>query len=311
MRPLRSGDTIGIVAPAFAPDPKIYDIACAALGRRGFATKLFGVSGEQFGRMSAPDTVRTEALHDAFRDPLVGAIICARGGHGSGRLLEQLDAGLIAANPKPFVGYSDITNLLNLFERETGLVGFHGPMLTDLATKDDAWSWQNLLDVLQGEVVNYDLASDSFTALTTGHGEGRLVGGNISILCSMIGAGLRPPSEDVVVLLEDVGEFMFRLDRALLQLKRFGFFTRARGVIIADMKLRDRGHDNSLGMSIESLLEDHLGDLKIPIALDLPCGHTERQMTLPIGAPCTFDVTSQRCAIGFHGLWTAASRRVA
>lgn len=303
MRPLERGDTIGVVAPAFAADSSVYDVACDKLQNLGFGVKFFGIPSEPFGRMSAPDSVRAEALHKAFRDPTVGAILCGRGGYGSGRLADHLDTDLIAAHPKPFVGYSDITNLLVLLENEANLVGFHGPMLSDLASKGDEWSWHNLLGILQGQITQYEMDSSNFTMLVPGCGQGRLVGGNISILCAMAGAGLTPPDGDVIVFLEDVGEFMFRLDRSLVQLSRLGLFERARGIMIADMQLKDRGDDNSLGLSLETVLGEHFGTLGIPVGIDLPCGHTHRQMTLPVGADCVLNLSQERCSIEFAGVW--------
>ena len=244
MRTLLRGDTIGIVSPASAPSDGLYDDARNFLHRHGFESKLFGVPAPSFGRMSARDDVRAKAIHDAFLDPSVAAIICSRGGYGSGRLTEALDYSLIASHAKPFVGYSDITNLLMSMHLRTGITTFHGPMLGDLTTTTDEWSIERLFSMLSSEKLECQISNDNYSVLSPGKGQGRLIGGNISILCSMAGYTQFAANDDVVVALEDVGEFLYCLDRSLVQLERGGLFSNARAILIADMRLKDRGPDN-------------------------------------------------------------------
>ncbi|WP_411892553.1 S66 peptidase family protein [Yoonia sp. SDW83-1] len=303
MRPLKVGDTIGLVSPASAPQDQIIPFANDFFPSRGYRVRHFGHEETSFGRMSAPDASRSEALKAAFDAPEVAAIMCTRGGYGSGRLIDKLDFTQIGANPKPFVGYSDITNLLMEFHVRLGMTTFHGPMVSDLHSKGDAWSIARMFDVLTGRANGYRLRSEDFACLIPGHASGRLIGGNLSILCAMAGTTKLAPDEDIVLLIEDVGEFMFRLDRCLVQLSRIGLLDRAKAILVADMKLKDRGDDNSLGFSLEEVFSEHFGPLGIPVAYDLPAGHTERQMTLPIGAWATVDVSRDTLNLSFPYLW--------
>ena len=304
MKPLRSGDTVGIVSPASRADEAIYSPLRNFFESRGFPVKLFGREAPAFGKMAATDLVRARAVEDAFGDHEVRAVLCTRGGYGSGRLLDILNLNQIAANPKIFIGYSDITNLLVTFRTVCGLYPFHGPMAVDLLTKSDPWTIEHFFSTLAGEFSGYYLDRRDFQPIRCGVARGRLLGGNISILESMIGTGAFHADEPTILLLEDVGEFMFRLDRALVHFHRVGIFDNVTGVIFSDMRLNDRGPDNSLGIELEELIRMHFDEFTGPVAIDLPFGHTQQQMTMPLGAHTMLSVESDRLRLCFSDFWS-------
>lgn len=302
MRPLEHGDTIAIVEPATrAPDTVMNGIE-ALLASHGYKTKIFGADEESFGRMAGNDRRRAELLTRAFRDPEVSAVFCARGGYGSGRLLDIIDPAIFS--DKIFVGYSDATNLLLHINSLTGRTLFHGPMCSDLVAKAEPSSMDWLVTTLEGSRLDYQLEPDDFDCMRPGSAEGQLIGGNITIIESLIGTpSLRVPDK-AILLLEDVGEFLYAFDRSMVHLGRSGILEKASGIIFADLSLKDGAErDNSLGMLLEDVLDLHFSDFTGPIAYGLPCGHTQRQMTLPIGARAHLEVDHHVLSLRFSNYW--------
>lgn len=303
MHPIKKGDTIALVSPASFTDLDIIDQGQELLASVGYKTKLFGVPRKANGRLSACDQVRKDSLHAAFADPEVKAILCTRGGYGSGRFASDVDLSIIRNNPKIFVGYSDITNLLCSFSIGSGLHGFHGPMLADLVKKRNDFTLNSFVSVLEGRKNEYRLDRSDYKLFRTGKGKGKFFGGNISILQTLAGVQDLRSDQPRVVFLEDVGEFMYQLDRSLVHLKRAGLFDNATAVIFADMNLKDRGKDNSLGYDLPEVIDYHLGQLDIPICYDIPAGHTPKQLTMPIGADCEVIVEDSSTTIRFSNYW--------
>jgi muramoyltetrapeptide carboxypeptidase len=207
-----------------------------------------------------------------------------RGGYGSGRVADLLDYALIARNAKIFVGYSDITNLLMPMHGKAGLVTFHGPVGTDLASRRSEASIACLFEVLGGVRRCHHLDPAQVDVLRPGTASGPLVGGNLSVLSTMVGApGFRIPP-GAIVFLEDVNEFMYQQDRCLVHLRRAGVFDSAAAVLIADTPVKDPGCDNSLGLSYRDMVAGALRGFPGPVVCQVPCGHTDTQLTLPFGA---------------------------
>lgn len=311
MRPLQPGDAIGVVSPASAADNDVISGFATLANQRGYRIKLFG-GGDRFGRMSASDAQRTRHLLDAFEDDSVAAIVAARGGYGSGRLLEHINPK--ALNPKILVGYSDITNLLLHIQGQAGFPTFHGPMAIDLVQKRNQITIHSFFQTLEGKRCLYSLLKDKgeFTPIRTGVASGPMFGGNISILNALAGtSSLRVP-DGAILILEDVNEFMYALDRSLVHLRRTGLFDRVTAILFADMRLRDGSdRDNSLGMLLEDVIEDHFRDFAGPIAVGLPCGHTQRQLTLPFGCPAQVEISDDALSLSFEDLWRTAPPSIA
>jgi muramoyltetrapeptide carboxypeptidase len=308
MRPLVPGDTIAVVSPASATGTDVLDGFAALAEARGYRAKIFGGGDEKFGRMAADDHRRAEHLLDAFRDDKIAAIVAARGGYGSGRLLAHLDGQSL--RPKILVGYSDITNLLLHVAAQSGFTTFHGPMAVDLARKHDKDSIDWFFSLLEGKLLSYTLNSPDFIHFRSGTVSGPLYGGNISVIGALAGTRSLAVPDGAILMLEDVNEFMYSLDRSLVHLRRAGVLDRASAILFADMKLKDgMSPDNSLGMLFEDVLHNHFHDFPGPIAFGLPCGHTDRQLTLPIGCETTVEVTQSAVRLTFRDLWEKRLQR--
>ena len=281
-RPLRAGDRVGVIAPAGAVDADRLDRGERAL--RGLGLEVVeGESARGRWRYTAgPLEARVRDLQGFWHDDSVAGIVCARGGAGAGWLAAGLDGASLAARPKAFMGYSDVTYLHSVLNAH-GLVTFHGPMVaTDFA--DERYDEASLRAALFGEGA-YATGEDDMVPLRSGAGEGRLQGGTISILAAAAGTpfALRPDPEGTVLFLEDVNEAPFRLDRALLQLRASGAFDGLRGVVFGDML--SCSSPAAADYALEDVLLGAFDGLDVPIALGLSSGHTKNpNVTLPFGA---------------------------
>lgn len=296
---LNYGDTIGIVAPASAPpDPRNIDRSAAALERLGFKPKLAPNVRRRWGFLAGSDRDRAGDLMRMFADPKVKAILCVRGGYGTSRLLPRLDYRLIRANPKIFVGYSDITSLHCAFLAKSSLVSFHGPMLNSDFIKPDmpAFTLQGFLRTLMEPSAPGSICrgyrKKTVTILRHGVASGPLVGGNISLLCAALATPCQPRFKNCILFFEDVDEAPYRFDRMLTQLLNAGLLQQVSGIAIgvnAGCKDPNARGAREYRQTVESVLRERLLPLKVPIVAGLPFGHIPLNATLPIGVRATLD----------------------
>lgn len=296
---LTRGDTIGIVAPASAPpDPKTIDRAAAALEHLGFKPLLAPNVRRRRGFLAGSDRDRASDLMRMFAHRKVKGILCVRGGYGSARLLPLLDYHLIRANPKIFVGYSDITSLHCAFLTHARLVSFHGPMLNSDFVKPDLPSFtrQGFLRTLMqpsppGSICR-GCRRKTVTILRRGIASGPLVGGNLSLLCAALATPGQPPVKNSILFLEDVEEAPYRFDRMLTQLLNAGFLQQVAGIAIgvnADCKDPRAKGAREYRQTLEDVLRERLLPLKVPLVMGLPFGHVSHNATLPLGVRATHD----------------------
>ena len=296
---LTRGDTFGVVAPASAPpDPKNIDRAAAALEHLGFKPLLAPNVRRRHGFLAGSDRDRASDLMRMFAHRKVKAILCVRGGYGSARLLPLLDYHLIRANPKIFVGYSDITSLHCAFLTHARLVSFHGPMLNSDFVKPDLPSFtrQGFLRTLTqpsppGSICR-GYRRKTVTILRRGIASGPLVGGNLSLLCAALATPGQPPVKNSILFLEDVEEAPYRFDRMLTQLLNAGFLQQVAGIAIgvnADCKDPKAKGAREYRQTLEDVLRERLLPLKVPLVMGLPFGHVSHNATLPLGVRATLD----------------------
>jgi muramoyltetrapeptide carboxypeptidase len=283
-RALRAGDLVGIAAPAGPVDERELRRGAAELESLGFAVSFTEGLFERRGFTAGTVERRRDELHRLLTDETIGAVWCARGGAGAGRLLWRLDEDLVRAHPKLVVGYSDIT-YLHLYLGRLGLVTLHGPMAArELATA--SYDRASLWHAVTGEGRPYMSEEDELVPLREGSGEGILRGGCLSILAAAAGTpwALEPEGEDTILFIEDVDERPYRLDRMLLQLRESGAFAGVRGVVFGDLKGCAPRLDEPY--RLEDVLLEALDGLDIPVALGLSSGHTSSPaVTLPLGVP--------------------------
>ena len=239
--------------------------------------------------MAGEDKARLSDLHDMFRDKDIKAIFCTRGGYGCMRLLDKINYELIKENPKILVGYSDITALLIAIRKKTGLITFHGPMVRGLATKNQN-NWESLFRTISSSQP-LKLSFREGTTLVAGTAKGKLIGGNLNMICHLVGTPYLPSLDGCILFVEERGEALYRLDRMLTHLRLSGQLTGLSGFIAG---VFEECSDMS---AIEGLLADILSDLDVPLATGLPLGHGLKNMTVPVGLPAKLDTDSKTLSI--------------
>lgn len=279
--PLRPGDTIAVIAPAGPVNSAEIQPGMDLLTASGFEVVPGDHLYDHQDYLAGHDADRLADLHAMLRNQRVRAVICARGGYGIHRLLDRIDFRFFRKHPKILVGYSDITALLLSIHKKTGLVTFHGPMVKDLF-KNGHRNLQALLDLIsRGRTPSVDLAKAK--VLKPGRAEGKLVGGNLSLITHLVGTRFMPDLKGAILFVEDKGEAPYRIDRMLTHLRLSG---RLKGVSALLVGQFDDCGDPA---QIDELFVDALGGQNIPIVSGLPFGHGEVNMALPIGLPATLD----------------------
>ena len=232
-----------------------------------------------------------------FVDDEVDAIFCARGGYGAMRILPMLDYTAIGANPKVLLGYSDITALISAIDRHAGLVTFHGPIATQQYTPYTYQSFQDTLllhkrGIEVGAPPPFETGpgraerKNRLQTIVAGNAEGHLVGGNLSLISALMGTPYEPRFDQGILVLEDVDEAPYRVDRMLTQLRLAGVFERINGLVLGKFT------DYTVGgpsLSMGRVFEDLCGDLSIPVLRGLMIGHVKDQAVLPMGAMAHLD----------------------
>jgi muramoyltetrapeptide carboxypeptidase len=284
--PLRSGDTIAIVAAASNIRREALERGAQRLSDLGYRPVYDPGILDQDLYFAGSAQRRVQELHRAFADPEVRAIICARGGYGSNYLLPLLDLDLIRRNPKIFVGYSDLTCLLTYLHDATGLVTFHGPMaIQDFGSEDGIHlpSWKSAVSGgSEWQLDSEDQGLQNFVALVPGRAQGELYGGCLSILVASLGTPYEIETRDKILFLEDVNAKPYQIDRMLMQLKFSGKFNGVRGIVFGEML--ECIQNANQGYTLQEIIRRIVGNLGIPVAYGLPSGHVTREnVTLPFG----------------------------
>ncbi|MGE0144497.1 MAG: LD-carboxypeptidase [Planctomycetota bacterium] len=297
---LRRGDKIAVLTPS-SPLPENHapflERGMQRLRDLGYVPELTGNATARLGYLAGSDEQRIDDLMSAMRDPDVRGIFCVRGGYGVTRILDRLDFAALARDPKPILGYSDITGLLAAAWQGAGVVGFHGP---NVATPDATAPGEELAAQQHASMTVTDRAvalplpeGDQPHVIREGSAEGRLVGGNLTLVCSLLGTRHAIETRDCLVFLEDIGEAPYRVDRMLTQLRSTGHLERCAGVILGDFHLDDQPQC-SLDPEMQRVFVDRLGDLKCPVAYGFPFGHRPRSWTLPFGVRARLLATDRK-----------------
>lgn len=298
-RRLKTGDVVGVVAPASPlPHPDAAARYMAALKQFGFKPRLAPNARRRLGFLAGTDEERAEDLMAMFADADVKAIFCLRGGYGSARLLPLLDFRFIRKHPKIFIGFSDITSLHCAFMSHAGFVSFHGPTLNTSLTANSAprFTVDSLLRTVMQPSASGSICAgtnrDSVTALRSGVATGRLVGGNLSVLCAAMGTPFQPSFKNGILFFEDVDEEPYCFDRMLTQLSNAGVLRQVSGVAVgtnAHCSDPKAAGAREFRQTLIDVLKDRLLPLGVPVVAGLPFGHVRRNATLPMGVTATLD----------------------
>ncbi|AFY87446.1 MAG: putative murein peptide carboxypeptidase [Chroococcidiopsis cubana SAG 39.79] len=289
--PLKPGDLLKVIAPSGAlREMAAFEQGIEIWRSRGYQVKVSPTIGDSFGYLAGTDASRRQQLLDAWQDPDCRGILCARGGYGGMRILEDWTwmaakgAQLCAPTsfPKWLIGFSDITALLWSLCKE-GISGVHAPVLTTLAGEPD-WSRQRLFDWVEGRPLSPLQGKGWGGGVVTGV----LLPANLTVATHLLGTSIQPNFDDVILALEDVTEAPYRIDRLLTQWRLSGAFTKVKGIALGRFS-RCEPPPNISSLTIEEVLCDRLGDLNLPIVSDLPFGHDGCNAALPVGISATLD----------------------
>lgn len=289
---LRPGDTVRLVSPASSPSAAAVQRGEELLRSWGLEVEYAEHALDSFGYLAAPDADRLADLNAALADPTVRGVICTRGGYGVQRIIDGVDRRAVRQDPKPVVGFSDITGLQLWLWRNAGLATIHGPM----AAWDDDRTGPESAEALRAALMTTDRITlkrnpdePGADVEVPGRATGLLLGGNVSLLAAAVGNRELPGLRGAILFLEDVGEAPYRLDRMLTQMRRSGVLDGVAGIALGQWVdcVGDPGT-----WTVSEMLRDRLGDLGVPILGGLPIGHGTGQLTMPLGVQATLDTAT-------------------
>ncbi len=285
---LKTGDVIGIIAPASAPvDPTKLENGIRYIEKNGFRVELGKNISKIDGYLAGTDQERADDLNLMFKTKNVKAIFCLRGGYGASRILDKINYKLIRSNPKILVGYSEITALQLAILQKSGLVTFAGPMVaTDFGNEITSYTedffWRIVSSNKKIGRLKYP-DDDKLVSITKGGASGRIIGGNLSVFVALIGTDYFPDLKGRILMIEEVDELPYKVDRLLNQLRLLKVFKQIKGIILGRF-VDCIEHDTSKRtLTLGEVMEDYMKDLKIPVLYTFPHGHIKDKVTVPFG----------------------------
>jgi len=293
---LRAGDTVGICAPARKIAREDLETAVHTLESWGLyvalSENLFGADNQ----FSGTDEQRTADLQRLLDDPGIKAVIAARGGYGTLRIIDRIDFTSFRENPKWIAGYSDITVLHSHIHRNFHTASLHATMPVNFGK--DAYSTETLRRALFGEALGYKCASAPGAANVPGLCEGQLVGGNLSLLYALQGSASDISTAGKILFLEDLDEYLYHVDRMVMSLDRAGKFSDLRGLIVGGM---NEMKDNAVpfGKTAETIIAETAAKYRFPVCFGFPAGHDVKNYALPLGKTIRLDVSEAGASVEF------------
>lgn len=297
---LKIGDTVGLISPAGYIERKDIEDTKAVLASLGLKVKLGNNLLKRYGYLAGTDRDRAIDLNTMFADPSVQAILPMKGGWGCNRILPFLDYSLIRSNPKIIMGLSDITSLLMAIHAQTGLVTFHGP------TGQSSWNPFTIdyvkRTLFKGEAFTLKNVFDSnnnfpLTTINPGKAQGKLVGGNLSVITSILGSNYLPDWKKTILFVEEISEEIYRVDRMLTQLKLAGVLGQVAGFVFGQCTNCDKitnensKKDGESSLTLAQVLKDHIQPLGVPAWSGAMIGHIKNKYILPVGANVEIDAS--------------------
>jgi len=291
---LGPGSRIGIVAPSAPVDPrKWFEDGVNHLKNLGLKTKKAKGLMRRKSYLAGDDSVRASQINDMFTDKSIDGIICARGGSGVPRILDQIDYDVIRKNPKALIGYSDVTALSLAMWKKCKLVTFSGSMVARGWDTPQTGMVESFISVLGGfDVPEWEFKASEFKIYSKGKARGRLLGGNLTVLCNMLGTPYIPDFKGAILFIEDIGEEPEKLDRMFAQLRLSGILQRVAAVLLGDFSSCVRKKDKA-GKELQFVLNDYFKSLGVPVVGKIPFGHIDDVITIPYGVRAEVD-TSKR-----------------
>jgi muramoyltetrapeptide carboxypeptidase len=288
---LKAGDKIGITAPA-----SIVRYEDVVPGINLFKNKwgLNVVEGQTlqtaFNQFSATDAARAAELQSMLDDPSIKAVIAARGGYGCSRIVDGLNFDQFLKSPKWIVGFSDLTVILSRIY-QLGYAAAHAPMAKSITTEGAGLAAESLRKLLFGELSEYDIPTHSFNR--AGSASGNLVGGNLCILAHMIGSPTETETRGKILFIEDVNEYLYNLDRMMIQMKRAGKLDHLAGLIVGQFTDMKDNSNPTFGMDANEIIREHVSCFNYPVCYNFPVGHVGDNRAMAVGMHCRLEVDNR------------------
>lgn len=297
-RRLRAGDTIGLVSPANATfEREPLQLAIESLQALGFKVKPGEHVAARRGPFAGTDAQRAADINAMFADDAVAGILAMTGGSGCNRIVDKLDYGLIRRRPKFFGGFSDLTSLVNALHRQTGLVTFHGPVAGSEWNDYSVQAFKAVVMNAEAAVLRNPPArpaddliarEERIATLRPGRAQGPLVGGNLTVLASLAGTPYFPDCRGALLFLEDINEYIYRIDRCLSTLRLTGALGQLAGVVLGRFTKCEPGEGYG-SLTLDEVFDDYFLPLNVPVFRGAAIGHIRRKLTVPVGAPAEMD----------------------
>ena len=293
---LRKNDTVGLIAPAKNFDAEGLQPALSILKNWGLQVKIGESVYNQYGPFAGTDGERASDLQIMVDDAEIKAIFCIRGGYGCNRIIDSIDWTRFLKSPKWIVGYSDIT-LLHCTLQRMGIESIHGIMPLQFSQEGSSLAVENLRKTLFGVPWSYETVTHLLNR--PGRIEGDLVGGNLAILCSAIGTPSDFDSNNRILFIEDIGEYLYRLDRMMVQLKRAGKLSKLKGLVVghlSDML------DNAVpfGKNANEIIFDAIKDYNYPVCFNFPIGHEPLNLPMVVGRKTILEIDNSVVKLSFE-----------
>ena len=293
---LNKKDVIGIISPASSPDEFLrVERGVKYLEGLGYRVKVGANVGKNHGYLAGTDQERIDDLHSMFKDKNIKAVFTLRGGYGAFRLLDKIDYRLIKNNPKIFVGYSEITALQMSFYEKAGLMTFAGPMVAvDFYDNISSFTEEHFWSMITSNKKHGKLKfpeDQKLPYLQKGIAAGRLIGGNLAVFAHLLGTPYFPNLTGKILMVEDIGELPYRVDRMLNQLRLAGVFKKVKGIILGRFVDCNEHDPNKKTLTLGEVISEYITPVKVPSIYTFPHGHIKDFVTVPFGLKVNLNAT--------------------
>lgn len=292
---LKPGDTVAIVATARKNITDNLKPAIKLLESWGLKVKIGSSIGLDYNQLAGTDEQRAADIQAQFDNPNIKAVWCVRGGYGTVRIIDKINFTAFNKQPKWLIGFSDVT-VLHSHLNNLGFATAHALMPLNVTASTPA-AIESLRTVLFGQTLRYEIRTDSESQI--GEAQGQLVGGNLSILYSLLGSESQVNCDNKILFLEDLDEYLYHIDRMMMNLKRCGCLAKLKGVVVGGMtKMKD--NEIPWGKNANQIVAEHLAGLNIPVVFDFPAGHISDNRALILGTQVKLQVTKEKTVLSFE-----------
>ncbi|MBD3223492.1 MAG: LD-carboxypeptidase [Caldithrix sp.] len=286
LRKIKKNGTLGLIAPAFPANETKLDKGITYLKSLGYTIKEGQSVRERWGYFAGTDEMRIHDLHDMYADDEIDAIICARGGWGTLRLLDRVDYTLISRDPKALIGYSDITTLQLAIFHKSGIPSISGPMVAvEMGAGILDFTEHHFFNFINNTQKTYtiDYKDAESVVWHPGKAEGKILGGCLSMVAHQLGTPFSPDYTGSIMFLEDIDESPYKVDRYLAQMRQAGLFDNLNGLILGEFIECEDDNEQRASFTIEEVLHDYFDGVSYPVVYNFPYGHGSRKVSMPIG----------------------------